>query len=213
MIGRVSVAAAFSIMLGLSGAARAQGVISDWSGVKNPPPPDLKAAIVDPKTTALLLFDFTTQTCSVERRPRCAASIPKMKKLRDDARAHGVLIVYSLAIAGTGRADIIADIAPSDGDPILPPLGPDKFINSDFEKMLRDRGVTTLILTGTAAQSTVLHTGGEAGLRGFKVIVPVDGMSSNEDFAELYTAWHLANTARVKDAVTLTEASMISYKQ
>ena len=101
MIGRVSVAAVFSIMLGLSGAARAQGVISDWSGVKNPPPPALKAAIVDPKTTALLLFDFTTQTCSVERRPRCAASVPKLKKLRDDARAHGVFIVYSLAIAGT----------------------------------------------------------------------------------------------------------------
>jgi nicotinamidase-related amidase len=213
MTGRVAISIVFSIMLGFSGVARAQGVINDWSGVKNPPPPVLKAAIVDPKTTALLLFDFTTQTCSVERRPRCAVSVPKLKKLRDDARAHGAFIVYALAIAGTTRADIIADIAPNDGDPILPPLGPDKFINSDFEKMLRDKGITTLILTGTAAQSTVLHTGGEAALRGFKVVVPVDGMSSNDAFPELYTAWHLANTARVMDAVTLTEASMISYKQ
>ena len=213
MVGKGAIAAVFSIMTILSCAARAQGVLDDWSGVKIPAPPPLKTAVVDPKTTALLLFDFTTQTCSVERRPRCAASVPKLRKLRDDARAHGVYIVYSLAIAGTGRADIIADIAPNEGDPILPPLGPDKFINSDFEKTLRDRGVTTLILTGTAAQSTVLHTGGEAVLRGFKVVVPVDGMSSNDAFPELYTAWHLANTARVMDGVTLTAASMISYKQ
>jgi len=61
-----------------SPAAKAQGVLDDWASVKMPPAPALKPASIDPKTTALLLFDFTTQTCSQERRPRCAASMPRL---------------------------------------------------------------------------------------------------------------------------------------
>ena len=196
----------------VSSGAQAQGVLDDWGSVKLPPPPTLKPATVDPKTTALLLFDFTTQTCSQERRPRCAASMPRMKKLLEDARARGMFVVYSVALANTGEKDMMPEIAPKPGEPILPPLGPDKFLNSDFEKMLRDKGVETIIINGTAAQSTVLHTGGEAALRGFNVIAPIEGMSSNEAFPELYTAHHLTTAARVEAKVTLTRVDMISYK-
>ena len=124
-----------------SPAARAQGVLDDWASVKMPPAPALKPAAVDPRTTALMLFDFTTQTCSQERRPRCAASMPNMKKLLEDARARGMFVVYSVALPNTGEKDMMPEIAPRAGEPILPPLGPDKFLNSDFEKMLKDKGV------------------------------------------------------------------------
>ena len=193
-------------------AAMAQGVLGDWSRVPLPQPPALKPAVVDPATTALLLFDFTTQTCSRERRPRCAASMPKMKKLLDDARARNMFVVYSVALANTDAKDMMPEIAPRPGEPVLPSLGPDKFLNSDFEKMLKDKGVTTIIINGTAAQSTVLHTGGEAALRGFNVIAPIEGMSSNDPFPELYTAFHLTTAARIADKTTLTSVDMISYK-
>ena len=195
-----------------SPAAKAQGVLDDWASVKMPPAPALKPASIDPKTTALLLFDFTTQTCSQERRPRCAASMPKMKKLLEDARARGMFVVYSVALPNTGEKDMMPEIAPKAGEPILPPLGPDKFLNSDFEKMLKEKGVQTIILNGTAAQSTVLHTGGAAALRGFNVVVPIEGMSSNEAFPELYTAYHLTTAARIDAKVTLTRVDMITYK-
>ena len=193
-------------------AARAQGVLDDWARVALPPAPTVKPAVIDPAKTALLLFDFTTQTCSQERRPRCAASMPKMARLLADARAKKMLVIYSVALANTNAKDMMPEIAPGDGEAVLPSLGPNKFLNSDFEKMLRDKGVTTIILNGTAAQSTVLHTGGEAALRGFNVIVPIDGMSSNEAFPELYTAYHLTSAARIADKVTLTRADMISYR-
>ena len=195
-----------------SSAAHAQGVLDDWASVKTPSAPALKPASIDPKTTALMLFDFTTQTCSQERRPRCAASMPKMKKLLEDARARGMFVVYSVALPNTGEKDMMPEIAPRAGESILPPLGPDKFLNSDFEKMLRDKGVQTIILNGTAAQSTVLHTGGAAALRGFNVVVPIEGMSSNDAFPELYTAYHLTTAARIDAKVTLTRVDMISYK-
>ena len=180
---------------GIAGPSRAQTIIDEWKSVPLPPPPPLKPATVDPKTTALLLMDFTNQTCTTERRPRCAASVPKLAKLLADARARDMFVVYSVPGAGTTAADILKELTPKSGEPVLPPLGPDKFIGSDLEKTLKDKGIKTLIVTGTAANTSVLHTGGEAALRGFKIVVPVDGMSSNNAFPELYTAWHLVNAA------------------
>jgi nicotinamidase-related amidase len=195
----------------LMAPASAQTIVDEWASVNLPPPPALKAAKVDPAKTALLLFDFTHQTCSQERRPRCAASVPKLAKLLADARRTGMFVVWSVATADSTRADILPAIAPRADEPVLPSLGPDKFLNSAFEKMLRDKGVTTVIITGTAAHTTVLHTGGEAALRGFSVIAPVDAMSSNDQFTEAYTAWHLANAARIMNATILTRVDMITY--
>ena len=192
------------------GLAKAD-VLSEWKDLAFPPAPELKPAKVEAASTALLLLDFTNQTCSQERRPRCAAQVPGLAKLLAEARAKNVFVVYSVATAGSDRKDILAALAARDGDPVLPPLGPDKFIGSDFEKMLKDKGIQTLIIAGTAAHTSVLHTGGEAALRGFKVVAPVDGMSSNEAFTEAYTAWHLVNAARIMNAATLTRVGMISF--
>jgi nicotinamidase-related amidase len=200
-----------AFVLAAGAGAQAQAVLDDWSSLKFPDKPALKAATIDPRTTALLLLDFTTQTCTKERRPRCAASVPKLKKLLDDARARKMFVVYSVATADSSAKDILPELTAAPGDPVLPPLGPDKFINSELEKTLKDKGIQTLIVTGTAANTSVLHTGGEAALRGFKVVVPVDGMSSNDAFSEGYTAWHMANAARISAATTLTAVDMIGY--
>jgi nicotinamidase-related amidase len=159
----------------------------------------------------LLVMDFTTQTCSSERRPRCAASIPKIAKLIGNARAKGTLVIYSIAGAGATAASIVKELGPAPGETILPMLGPDKFIGSDLEQMLKAREIKTVIAVGTQAQTSVLHTAGAAALRGFTVIVPVDGMSSDDAFPELYTAWHLSTAARIADKVTLTKTDMVSF--
>jgi nicotinamidase-related amidase len=93
----------------------------------------------------------------------------------------------------------------------LPPLGPDKFINSDLEKTLKDKDTKTVVAMGTQAQTSVLHTGATAALKGFKVVVPIDGMSADEVFPELYTAWHLSTAARISANVTLTKFDMIGF--
>jgi len=84
--------------------------------------------------TALLVMDFTVQTCSPQRRPRCAASVPKVQKLVAGARAKGALVIYSVAVPGSTAADILKELTPAAGELVLPPLGPDKFIASDLEK-------------------------------------------------------------------------------
>lgn len=75
----------------------------------------------------------------------------------------------------------------------------------------KEKGIKTVIVVGTAAEGAALNTAAGSALRGFKVIVPVDGVSSATTFAELYTAWHLANAPRIGPQVTLTRIELIGY--
>jgi nicotinamidase-related amidase len=202
--------ASLAVLFAANGAG-AQTIIDEWSQAKFPAPPQLKPVTIVPNETALLVMDFTVQTCTPEKRKRCADSVPKVKKLVEEARAKGALIIYSVAVPGSLPGDVLKDLTPASGEQVLPPLGPDKFIGSDLEKTLKDKGIKTVVAMGTQAQTSVLHTGGEAALRGFKVIVPVDAMSSDDLFPELYTAWHLATAARISNQTTLTRLDMIGF--
>ena len=206
LIGAV---AAVVLVANPGAGAQAQTVIEEWASAKLPSPPALKPATIVPNETALLVMDFTNQTCTKERRQRCADSVAKVRDLVTQARAKGALIIYSVAVPSSVPADILKELTPAAGELVLPPLGPDKFIGSDLEKTLKDKGIKTVVAMGTQAQTSVLHTAGAAALRGFKVIVPVDGMSADDVFPELYTAWHLATAARISPQVTLTKFDLI----
>jgi nicotinamidase-related amidase len=186
-----------------------QTVLDEWKAVQPPPPPAAQAVTVDPGTTALLLLDFNKQTCNAERRPRCVASVPKAKKLLADARSRGMAVLYSLS-PGASAADIAPDLAPRPDEAVIS-SGPDKFLGTDLEKLLRDRGIRTVIVAGTAAHGAVLHTAAGAALRGLKVVVPADVISSETLYPEQYALWHLLNAPRIGPQTTMTRADLISY--
>jgi len=207
----IGAATVVGLLSSLSTSPQAQTVIEEWASAKLPAPPALKSATIVPNETALLVMDFTKQTCTNERRPRCARSVAKVVNLVKQARGKGAFIVFSVAVPGSVPTDILPELTPAAGEPVLPPLGPDKFIGSELEKTLKDKGIKTVVAMGTQAQTSVLHTAGAAALRGFKVIVPVDGMSADDVFPELYTAWHLATAARISPQVTLTKFDLIGF--
>ncbi len=187
----------------------AQTIIDEWAKVTAPLPPEIKQISLDPATTALLLLDFNKQTCNAERRPRCIDSIPKIKKILLLARARKMTVVYSLS-AGASAADIASAVAPMPGEPIVT-SGPDKFLGTNLEKILREKGIKIVIVAGTAAHGAVLYTASGAALRGMTVVVPVDGISAETLYAEQYTVWHLVNAPRVSAAMTLSRTDMIDF--
>jgi nicotinamidase-related amidase len=193
----------------------AQTIIDEWPSVKAPPVPELKAVTIDPKTTALLVMDLVKQTCNNERRPRCVASIPKIEKLIAEARAQGVMLIYT-TVPSVPIADTLPAITPKANDPVVV-AAVDKFIlgNQDtgLEKMLKDKGITSVITVGTAAHGAVLYTASAAALRGFNVIVPVDGMSGDgqNTFIEQYVAYNLTSAPVVSSKITLTRIDMIKF--
>jgi nicotinamidase-related amidase len=191
---------------GLPAAHSAQTIVDEWANVKAPPPPELKPVTVDHKTTALLMLDFMNQNCG--KRPRCLASIPAVKKFLAEARAAGMMVVYTTGPGGK-VADTLKDVAPAGNEPVVT-AGPDKFLNTDLDKILKDKGIETVITIGTAAHGAVLSTASGAGLRGLKVIVPVDGVSM-DPYTEQYTAWHLANAPIFARNVTMTKLDMVKF--
>jgi len=126
-----------------------------------------------------------------------------------EARAKGVLVVYSTAGKGT-PADILKDISPA-GEVVVHG-GVDKFAGTDLEKILKEKGIQSVIVNGTAAHGAVLYTGSASAVKGFNVIVPVDGMSSEDLYYEQATAWILAKgTGGIGPKVTLTRSTMIKF--
>jgi len=118
-------------------------------------------------------------------------------------------VIYTLS-AGAAVADIAKELAPFAGEPVVA-SGPDKFFATDLEKILKEKGVKTVIAVGTASHGAVLYTASGAALRGMQVIVPVDGISAENTYAEQYVAWHLLNAPRISTLVTLTKIDLIGY--
>ena len=139
-------------------------IIDEWGSVQAPPPPVLKPVTIDRKTTALLMLDFNQQACNAQRRPRCIAPIPKVKRLLSAARAAGVPVIYSVG-GGGKREDIAKELAPLAEEPVVS-SGVDKFRGTDLEKLLKGKGVMTVIVVGTAAHGAVLYTASDAAMRG-----------------------------------------------
>ncbi|MBI4189696.1 MAG: cysteine hydrolase [Betaproteobacteria bacterium] len=187
--------------------AAAQTIIDEWANVKAPPAPQLKPVTVDPKTTALLMLDFMNQNCG--QRPRCLATIPAMKKLLEQARAKGATVIYTF-FGKTTAADVLKDVAPAANEQSVTSFA-DKFLNTDLDKKLKDKGIQTVIVAGTAANGAVLYVGSGAALRGLNVIVPVDGISSVDVYSEQFSVWQLANGPTFGAKVTLTKTDMIKF--
>jgi nicotinamidase-related amidase len=203
------IAAAFACAVRPAGAG---DIITEWDSVKLPPKPELKSVTVDPKTTALLVLDLMRDNCGV--RPRCAAIVPTVKKLIDEARARNMMIVYNLTGASKPEDMVDASVMPKPGDFLIKNgKGGDKFIRSNLDAGLKDKGIKTVIITGTSAQGAVATTSNGATGRGYKAVVPVDGTASEDAFRELYGIFHLAGggPAALTQNVTVTRSDLIKY--
>lgn len=185
--------------------AAAETIVDEWAAVKAPAPPELKSVTVgNLAETAFLVLDIQKQNCPP--RPRCMASVPKIGKFLADARAKGMTIVHATF---SGKIeDILPEAAPRSGEPMVA-SGPDKFVGTELEKILKDKGIKTVIVVGTAAHGAVLYTVSGAVFRGFKVIVPVDGMAAENTYIEQYVTHQFVAGPRLGPAVTLTKFDLI----
>ena len=195
-----------SLMI-MAGSSQAQSIDSLWSQVQPPPLPALEQVSPDPAATALLVLDIEQLTCNPERRPRCLETVPRIAALIDKARAGKMPVIYSLTPRGT-QETILDPVKPLGNEPIVS-SSVDKFWNTDLEKILKEKGITTVIVTGTAAHGAVLHTATAAGFRNLKVILPVDCLSAADLYTEQATVQLLLTGPGTRRAITLTRSDMI----
>ena len=130
--------------------------------------------------------------------PDTRKTIDPIKNLLDKARAKGVKIFYtqdwhreddiefgiwgSHAVGGTWGAEIIDELKPRKEDILIKKLRYDAFFGTPLDHLLRIYNIKNVVIVGTVANICVLHTAGSAALLGYKVIVPVDGISALTEF-------------------------------
>lgn len=199
-------ALAAGVGLGAS-TLHAASIIDEWSSVKAPAPPAVKAVTVDPKTTALVMADFVKPIC--EHYPLCVASLPTAKKLLAAARAANVLVVYT-SIPKVPIATVEPDVAAPASAPFVQSFT-DKFLNTDLEKILKDHGIKTVLMAGVSSNGAIIETSSEAALRGFSVDVVLDATSAANTYAEQFVAWQLVNGPVISSHITLTTSDMVKF--
>jgi|SRR5690348_7444048 nicotinamidase-related amidase len=201
-----------ALLIALAASSVSADILNDWDSVKAPPKPELKEVTVDPSTTALLIMDLMKQNCGA--RPRCVATIPNVKRLHDAARKAGVMVWYSLVGGANAEPSGMIDqsFAPKEGE-WARTNGPDKFMGTDLEAKLKAKGIKTAIICGTSFQGVGIGTGSGLAQRGYKVIVPIDCLSSEDVYNEQYAAWHMfkGGPAGVTMNSTLTRSTMIKF--
>jgi nicotinamidase-related amidase len=90
----------------------------------------------------------------------------------------GVARTYTDAEGALECTDVVAELAPAPGDLIIDKFGYGAFHGTPLSDLLRQRGIGSLVITGTVTQICVEETAREAFHHGFATTVVSDAVSS-----------------------------------
>lgn len=132
--------------------------------------------------------------------PKAQAIIPPLRQLLAHARENGWVVVFSNdahhpedpelrvwgehAMAGTPEADVIAELAPLEGEIVSPKRGYGAFDFTGLDEQLRARGVTDVVITGQHTHICVRHSSYGALIRGYGIEIPRDAVCGFEGVDE-----------------------------
>jgi nicotinamidase-related amidase len=210
-----------------SGTAQAQRGARGRSGsaadnrpmvtLQMPALPDPVPVTLKPATTALLLLDVVEGTCNSQ--PKCKdGMLPAMTPFVARARKAGVVVAY-----GTREQNMskwLPEIAPVAGDIKIANVAQDRFYNTDLDKALKAKGITTIIMVGWKVSGSLTYTSVGATLRDYTVVIPVDTTAATTDYEQTIGFYqvlnqgngNLANEPLKPNAPTLSRTDLIMFQ-
>ncbi len=170
--------------------------------------PNSLSEIVEPKRTALLIWDCQNENSKgIEH---FESIVAKIKDLLNEARKKSVFVAYSqhtgldwgdeseaeirrrmrmlgssdpqklqrIFVEGTEEWQIFKELSPVSGEFVFKKHRPSAFVGTDFDLVLRNRGIRSLIVTGFLTEVGIEFTARHANALGYYVVVPEDCVGS-----------------------------------
>jgi ureidoacrylate peracid hydrolase len=166
---------------------------------------------IDPATTATIVVemqhDFVAPGAKMQA-PQATALVPVLADALNFCRENAVRVIYtahvhrrdgcdmglyddlyppiaerSALVDGTVGADIFKDLAPAPGEHVIKKHRYSAFFGTDLEIILREWGVTTVVISGTTTECCCHATARDAMFRNYKVAFLSDA-TGTYDYAD-----------------------------
>lgn len=184
--------------------------------------PKLKEQEFIPEKSALLVIDMQRYFCdeaSIPFVPSAPAIIPKIKMLSDKYLSKNLPVIFTKQMNTPQDAGMMAkwwkhvispesemcEISPefsTDKSIVLDKTQYDSFYNTELESILKEKGVSQLVLTGLLTHLCCESTARGAFIRGFETFYCVDGMVT---YKEIFHVSSMINMAHGCSSLVLTE--------
>lgn len=173
--------------------------------------PQELAKFIKRSNSVLVVWDV--QEALVERVFNRDEFLAKLKELISAARRYGVPIVYTKITPFPERfsspfrrswnpGEIYRDVYPQPGDVVINKNTTSIFVGTNFELLLRNAGLTTIVFTGIATEIGVETSARHAQALGFLPVVAKEAVSSADREAHERS---LANMAKLFPVLTNAE--------
>jgi len=210
-----------------SGAAQAQQSAQDTPATRAaskpmvtlqmPALPAPVPVTLNPKTTALLVLDYVEPICNSQ--PKCKGEmLPAMTPFMARVRKAGLVVAY-----GTREENVskwLPEVAQKPGDIKIVNTAQDRFYNTDLDKALKAKGITTIVMVGWKVSGSVAYSSVGATVRGYTVVIPVDTTAATTDYEQVIGFYNilnqlngnLTNQPLKPNAPTLSRTDMITFQ-
>ena len=199
------------------GAAQAQSTSKPLVTLQMPALPDPVRVTLNPATTALLVLDYVEEICHSQ--PKCRSQmLPAMTPFMARVRQAGMTVAY-----GTREQNMskwLPEVAPAPGDIKIVNTAQDRFYNTDLDKALKAKGITTIIMVGWKVSGSLAYSSVGATLRDYTVVIPVDTTAAATDYEQVIGFYqilnqgngNLTNQPLKPNAPTLSRTDMINFQ-
>jgi nicotinamidase-related amidase len=168
--------------------------------------------ILDPNKTALLVWDV--QNRLVENIFNTETFLANTKNTILSAKEHNIPVIFSKITPLPEKFEspvrkylfknrfstmkqvpngLDLTIEPTENDIVIPKNTASMFIGTNFELLLRNAGITTIVITGIATEFGVESTARDASNRGFFPVIVTDAVSSYNQEAHHRSLENLKN--------------------
>jgi nicotinamidase-related amidase len=199
------------------GLAQAQATSKPLLTLQMPALPDPVRVTLKPATTALLVLDYVEPICNSQ--PKCKSQmLPAMTPFMERVRKAGLVVAY-----GTREPNMskwLPEVAPAPGDIKIANTAQDRFYNTDLDKALKAKGITTIIMVGWKVSGSVAYTSVGATVHDYTVVVPMDTTTATTDYETAIGFYqilnqgngNLTNVPLKPQAPTLSRTDLITFQ-